>query len=255
MTRAISWTLGLTLALAGCTCSDPSRQTTTDDQPGRAATQAKPAGTGTLEIRAGSDFAFRVLAADGEEVAKGTCNADQPELPAGSYRAVISASGTEVTVGPTTVEIGQKATLELEGFGTLKVGGAKDFMKYEVKNAAGAVVAKGDTNITTVGLPVGTYSVVVNTSPFPATTIEGVVIENDGHAAPNVRGFGFVTVKASKDFVDYTVLDASGREVGKGQTNISSLLLPVGELTVVVGDRKTKLTVADGDKKNIQIEL
>jgi len=244
----------LALVLGGCTCRDGGGEV---GAPGGGAvpTTPEPQGTGTLEIRASSDFPFRVVDASGQEVASGTCNIHQPELPPGTYRAVISASGTDVTVGPATVEPGEKATLKLEGFGTLKVGAPKDFMKFEVKDAAGEVVASGDTNITTVGLPVGTYSVEVATSPFPPTTIDGVTVEEGAQASPVVHGFGFVTIKASRDFVDYKVIDAEGREVGSGQTNITSLLLPVGDFTVVAGDAKTPLTVADGDDKNVGIAL
>ena len=257
MNRAVSLScvLVISLVLGGCKGCEKASGEVEGTGSGVAATEAPPAGTGTLVIRAGSDFPFRVLAADGKELAKGTCNIHQPELPAGSYRAVISASGSEVTVGPATVEVDKKVTLELKGFGTLKVEAPKDFMKYEVKNATGGVVATGDTNITTVGLPVGVYTVEVNTSPFPVTTIEGVTVEEGKEASPVVTGFGFITVKASKDFVDYKVVDAAGKEVGSGQTNITSLLLPVGELTVVVGDKKTALTVAEGDDRNFQLEL
>jgi hypothetical protein len=212
---------------------------------------------GVLAVTAGSDFPFRVYkSSGGTEVAKGTCNIHRPALPVGVYRVVVSVEGNpDVTLGPATLEADKTTTLNLAGFGRLRVSAVKDLMHYKVKDTASVVVAEGDTNISVLGLPVGQYSIEVDAGDLPPASIDPVTVEDRKLAEPKVTGFGLVMVKAGRDFIDYTVVAKDGKVLAKGATNISTVLLPVGEYTVVAGETKVELVVKEGDKKNFPLGI
>ena len=139
------------------------------------------------------------------------------------------------------------------GVGELYVNAAADFLKYDVINSEGEVVGSGNTRITTLNLPVGVYTVVVKPGGYEPVEIEGLMIVEGQKTTATLMGFASVTVKAQTDFLRYAVIDAGGNEIATGDTNIATLLLPVGEYIVRSGDLPdAKLVLEDGDNINFR---
>jgi hypothetical protein len=212
---------------------------------------AAPAATGevgTLTVTAAAALPFKVVdATTFAAVAKGTCNTPTTGVPVGNYVVRVDPPGhPEVALGPAQVTKGATTTLALGAYGRLKVKGPKDFLKFTVAGKDGKVVAKGDTNISELGLPVGEYTVAVAMGDLPPAEIKGVTVKAGAQTEAALAGFGRLKVTAPQDFLKFTVAGKDGKVVAKGDTNISVVLLPVGEYTVsvAVGDRPPALIKA-----------
>ena len=73
-----------------------------------------------------------------------------------------------------------------------------------------------------------------------------------------LKGAGTLFVRAAADFVKYRVVDKNGKQITKGDTNISTLDVPQGEYDVVVTISgktcKTPVSIKSGSKTGINIK-
>ncbi len=170
------------------------------------------------------------------------------------FTGLIALPGCKSTPAKDTEKVTEAAAVEgavaeaVAEPGKLFVEAVVDFQKYEVFDAAGTSVAKGDTNISTLELPEGEYTVVVHPGAFPEVKLGPVTVKQGKIARPRLTGFGLVKVKGSEDFIKFQIVDGSDVVVAEGDTNISTTLLPVGTYTARAGERSIELVVAEGEK-------
>jgi len=233
------------LLLKGCLKCEPATA------PGPVPPTATEAGTpaepvdettgGRIFVESAGEMEFRVFTVkqskEGKkqytEVAKENCNMGEPLLKPGQYLVKVYPKGKSISLGLVTVESQKTAKLKVTGFGTLKVGAVQDFMKYSVLNEAESVVGEGDTNITTMTLAAGNYTVVARPGGYPPVTVGPFELKDGEHRSVGVKGFGRLKVGAVKDFLKLDILDADGKKVSTVDSNITVLTLPAGTYTAV----------------------
>lgn len=209
-------------------------------------------GFGTLYVDAAKDFIkYTVMDLDGNSIADGDTRISKIGLPVGTYMVKVNVSGIKIRK-EAIIEDGKQRVIVFDDLGTLFVSGAKDFVRYNVFNRNGKKVAKGDTNITTLVLPAGDYT--VETTILGKKAVDSVSIGKKQTARLNLKSFGALQVRAYKDFLKFAVKDKDGRQVTSGDTNITTLVLPVGSYTVECNGKIQKLEIEGADWKNLKFE-
>ncbi len=131
-------------------------------------------GFGTLFVDAVKDFIkYSVVDRDGNLIASGDTRISRIGLPVGAYMVKANAGGIEIRK-KAIIEDGKQKVIVFDDLGTLFVSGSKDFVKYNVFNKNGEQVEQGDTNITTLLLPAGIYT--VETTVLGKKSIDSVSI-------------------------------------------------------------------------------
>ncbi|MCK5688479.1 hypothetical protein KAI87_04370, partial [Myxococcota bacterium] len=143
--------------------------------------------------------------------------------------------------------------------GSLFVKALIDFTKYDVKDAEGKVVATGDTNISTLKLVPGVYTVAVKPAAFDPVSLGEVEIKKGEVVQAAFKGFAELMGHGPADFIKYDILNAKGEIVGKGDTNISKMGLPMGIYSVVFKPGKfgpikiENIDLKDGERKHVKL--
>jgi len=213
-------------------------------------------GTGTLFVRAVRDFIkYEVIDKAGNVTATGDTRISKLDLVEGEYTVRTTVSGKTCT-SSVIIQSGKHTDTALDCFGTLFVEAPKDFIRYHVLDEQGNKVTEGDTRISTLILAKGNYTV---TAKFAGIEFkEPVVITGMKQTTLKLKGAGTLFVRAAADFVKYRVVDKNGKQITKGDTNISTLDVPQGDYDVVVTISgktcKTPVSIKSGSKIGIKIK-